>query len=321
MTLALLAAAFAAAWRHMAYCPHDPLAGAGAAPPDPALQARLAEHVRQLAEGLGPRHLGAMQALDAADAYIQKSWRKQGLRPVGHPYQVDGRWCRNIACDLPGPTAAEDTVVVGAHYDSVAGSPGADDDAGGVAALLELPRLLGARSARRPVRLVAFVNEEDPYFGTAQMGSQVFADEACSRGEPIHAMISLDAIGYYSDARNSQGYPTALAFFFPDRGNFLSIVGNVGGRELVNRFHSYLAPKLGVPSLCVATFEWLEGIDWSDHQSFWKAGYPALMVTDTAVYRHPGYHTPKDLPATVDFGKLALVTAGLARAVQRLRDE
>lgn len=243
------------------------------------------------------------------------------MKPKDYAYGTQGVTCRNLECDLPLRGAGGSVVVVGAHYDSVLACPGADDNATGVAAMLELTRLLAARTTRRPVRLVAFTNEEPPFFETELMGSRVYASMARRRGDAVHAMLSLESIGFYSTAPRSQQYPPLLAPFYPSTGNFIAVVGELSHRRLVHRLVKALAPGLGIPVECAATFGFFPGVTWSDHSSFTREGYPAVMVTDTAPYRNPHYHQPSDRPVTIDFARLALLTAGLDRAVASLAAE
>jgi Zn-dependent M28 family amino/carboxypeptidase len=218
----------------------------------------------------------------------------------------------------PGRQAPNEIVVIGAHYDSVSGSPGANDNGSGVAALLELARLFAARDVGRSVRFVAFVNEEPPFFRTGDMGSEQYARAARLKGEDIRAMLALETIGYYDDAPGSQHYPPFFSLFFPDRGNFIGMVSNFGSRALLKRAVAAFRAASNFPLESVATFGWVPGVDWSDHASFWNEGYPAIMITDTALYRYPYYHSVQDTPDKVDYARLARVTEALAAVVEAL---
>ena len=202
-------------------------------------------------------------------------------------------------------------VIVGAHYDSVVGSPGANDNGSGVAATLELARLLKGTTFKRTLRLVWFVNEEPPFFPGADMGSRRYAARSRERGERIAAMFSLETIGFYSDAAGSQHYPPPLGMFYPNRGNFLAFVSNVGSRGLLRIAVGAFRRHAAFPSEGVAAPAAVPGVGWSDHASFWAEGYPALMVTDTAPYRYPHYHLGSDTPDKVDYARLARVVTGL----------
>jgi Zn-dependent M28 family amino/carboxypeptidase len=187
-----------------------------------------------------------------------------------------------------------------------------------VAALLELARLFAARDTERTVRFVAFVNEEPPLFRTGDMGSRQYARAARAQNEDIRAMLSLETIGHYNDAPGSQHYPPLFSPFFPDRGNFIGMVSNIGSRALLRQAVSAFRAASDFPLEYVSTFGWVPGVDWSDHGSFWSEGYPAIMVTDTALYRYPYYHSAQDTPDKVDYARLARVTAALAAVVEAL---
>ncbi len=208
--------------------------------------------------------------------------------------------------------------MIGAHYDSVAGAVGANDNGSGVAATLELARLMKDAKPSRTVRFVAFVNEEPPFYRSDQMGSGVYARRSRERKDNIVAMLSLETIGYYSDEPGSQRYPFPLNFFYPSTGNFIAFVSNLGSRPLLHASIAAFRRHAGFPSDGVAAPAFIPGIDWSDHRSFWQEGYPALMVTDTAPYRYPHYHTPQDTPDKVDYERLARVITGLHGMLREL---
>jgi Zn-dependent M28 family amino/carboxypeptidase len=211
-------------------------------------------------------------------------------------------------------------IVIGAHYDTVPGSPGADDNASAVAALIELAGLLRREPlpAGRSVRLVAFANEEPPYFMSGEMGSYAWAKRARERAEPVLAMFSLEMLGYYRDAPGSQGFPFPLGFFYPDRADFVAFVGDLGSRDLVRRALAAWRAAVPFPSQGVAAPALIPGVTWSDHWSFRSHGFPAIMLTDTAFYRYPHYHLPSDTPDKLDYERLARVTLGLAAMLREL---
>jgi Zn-dependent M28 family amino/carboxypeptidase len=210
-------------------------------------------------------------------------------------------------------------VVVGAHYDTVPGSPGADDNASAVAALIELARM------GLPARFVAFANEEMPYFHTNEMGSQVWAQAACQRvesgGDEVEAMLSLEMLGCYSDAPGSQGYPPGVGWLYPDRGNFIAFVGDIGARGLVRRAIGAFRRHARFPSEGLAAPALIEGVTRSDHWPFRLAGFQAIMVTDTAYNRYPHYHLPTDTPEKLDYLRMARVTLGIAEVIKELAHE
>ena len=271
----------------------------------------LEAHVRELAETIGERNVFHPQAVAAAAGYIERAWQQQGYEVARQNYQARGVECANLEVSRQGTDRPEEILLIGAHYDSVAGSPGADDNASGVAALLELSRLFAAIEPEITVRFVAFVNEEPPFFYWGDMGSRVYARAARERGDRIRLMVSIESVGYYSDQPGSQRYPPLFRFFFPDQGNFLAFVSDLGSRRWLRRSVEAFEASTDLPTESVAMFRWVPGIGWSDHIGFWKEGYPALMVTDTALYRTPYYHTPADTPDKLDYVSLTRTTLGL----------
>lgn len=275
------------------------------------LRDRLESHVRALAGEIGERNVYRSGALEAATAYIRRALSESGYEVFEQPFAA-GRWpVKNLEAVLAGTDEGGESVVIGAHYDTAAGSPGADDNASGVAALLELARTARRKPARRTRRFVAFVNEEPPFFLTGAMGSRVYALRARACKEPIAAMLSLEAIGYFSDVPGSQKYPFPVNFFYPKTGNFIGFVGNLSSRSLVRRVVSIFRDRGRLPSEGIAAPAAIPGISWSDHRSFWKEGYRAIMVTDTALYRNPHYHRHSDRPETLDYERLARVVTGM----------
>jgi hypothetical protein len=272
---------------------------------------RLRDHVQTLAGTIGERNLHRWPALAAAADYIEGAFGAAGYSPTSERFESRGLQVRNLVAERPGTSAPEEIVLVGAHYDSVPGSPGANDNGSGTAALAHRP-------LPRTLRLVAFVNEESPYSFTPEMGSLVHALGAKARGERIRAMLSLETIGCYSDRPGSQRYPWPLSHFYPDRGDFIGFIGNLGSRGLVRESIGAFRRHARFPSEGAALPQGVEGVAWSDHWSFWQAGYPAIMVTDTAFLRYPHYHSPQDTPDRLDYERTARVVAGLAETVAEL---
>jgi len=283
-----------------------------------ALKGRLEGHVRMLSTVIGERNSQHMRALDSAAAYVDSSFRVLGYGPRSESYQLYGKTFRNIEVTIPGTTHPDEIVLVGGHYDSVEGTPGADDNATGTAAVLELARILKATPHERTVKLVAFVNEEPPFFWSEDMGSLRYARAARARGDNIVAMLSIETIGYYSDSVGSQKYPPVLGSFYPDRGDFIGVVGNVGSRSLVRRVVAEFRDAAKFPSAGSAAPPQIPGIGWSDQWSFWKVGYDGVMITDTAPFRNRHYHMISDLPETLSFDRMARVVEGISIVVQRL---
>lgn len=293
--------------------------------PVPALSAdeelihdNLKRHVEMLAQQIGERNMWYAEALEAANLYIRNTLEDQGYQVRLQSFESKGETVQNIEVELPGNAAPGEIVVLGAHYDSVFGTAGANDNATGVAALLEIARLLAGKSHPRTLRFVAFVNEEPPFFQTEEMGSRVYAVRSRQRGEQIKAMVALETIGYYTDQPGSQQYPFPFGFFYPDTGNFIGFVGNVSSRSLVRQALGAFRASTAFPSEGVAVPGWVMGVGWSDHWSFWQAGYPAIMITDTALFRYRHYHAPTDTPDKIDYRSLARVTRGLVNVAVEL---
>lgn len=284
------------------------------------LEGRLREHVAVLAGQIGERHLGRQESLQAAAEYIRSVWAAQGFSVREEAFEAWGRRCANLVVELRGASRPEEILLVGAHYDTVPGSPGANDNGSGVALLLEMSRALKETAPARTLRFVAFTNEEPPSFYSEQMGSRVHAREAKRRGEKIVAMLSLETLGYYSSRPGSQSYPPPFSLFYPSTGNFVVVVGNLSSRRLVVNFMRAFMESTDFPLEGVATFSWIPGVNWSDHWSFWREGYPAVMLTDTAPFRYPAYHSPGDTPSRIIWPEFARASHGIIAAVRRLAD-
>ncbi len=300
------------------------------------LKPRLESHVAMLAGAIGERNAWRAAALERAARYIETTLGDIGLSPkrlphtvprsaVGGHFGIVGELAMrlpeestyvNLEADIPGLAKAGEIVVVGAHYDSLFGTRGANDNATGVAALLEIARLLKDSGPARTLRFVAFVNEEPPFFKSEAMGSRVYARAARARGDTIVAMYSLETIGYFSSEPGSQRAPFPLGLFYPSTGNFIVFVGNFASRALVNRSVAAFRAASPFPAERFAGPAFIPGVDWSDQWSFWREGYPGVMVTDTAPYRYPHYHSDTDTPDKIDYDSFARVVAGLASVVR-----
>jgi len=272
---------------------------------------KLKRHVEMLAQQIGERNVWHAEALAAAALYIRNTLEDLGYQVRVQAFDSQGLTVQNLEVEFPGAIASEEIIVVGAHYDTVEGGPGANDNASGIAALLEVARLLAGKTHARTLRLVAFVNEEQPFSESEEMGSRVYAERSRQRGEQINAMISLETIGHYTDQPASQHYPFPFNYFYPDTGNFIGFVGNLSSWRLVRQAVGAFRESTAFPSEGVAAPDWITGVGWSDHASFWHAGYPAIMVTDTAFFRYAHYHEATDTPEKLDYQSLARVTRGL----------
>ncbi|MEO2054050.1 MAG: M28 family peptidase [Nitrospira sp.] len=296
------------------------------------LSGHLKKHVEHLALGIGERHFAKPEALDLTADYIHSVFTTLRYKPEYETFQIDhpplltelrtgseerhalkGALYKNVVATLQGRLGGrnEEIIVIGAHYDTVAGSPGADDNASGVAVLLEVARLLQGFRLDKTVVFVAFTNEESPFFRTSAMGSAQYVASALRQNKKIIFMVSLEMLGFYTDHPASQTYPPFLRFFYPDRGNFITIAGNLSSRTFVKKMAFLFRNNTDIPLEALALPRFVPGIDFSDQLNFWKKGIPAVMMTDTAFYRNPHYHLSTDLPQTLDYEKMAEVAKGM----------
>lgn len=289
---------------------------------DPLLVTRLHTHVDRLAGLIGPRHPGRPKSFNAAADYIERELGQSGDKAIREGYQIHDQQVANIYMEWPGTTRPQETIIVGAHYDTIPGTPGADDNASAVAMLLEIARVLRPHACPRTIRFIAFACEEPPYFHLDSMGSQVHARLCRRRDERVKAMLCLEMVGYYSDVPGSQrvpeGIPAWLHWAFPRRGNFIAAVGNMRSAPLVWRFRRGFKAASSFPLFSIALPERVGAIRLSDNSSFWDQGYPALMITDTSFLRNPHYHCSTDTVETLDYDRMAQATLGVAGACARL---
>ena len=283
-------------------------------PDEVALREELQADVLKLAGEIGERNMWHYTQLNAAADFIENSFSRAGLQPRRDSYEMHGQACHNIEAEIRG--ASPRILLVGAHYDSVLGSPGANDNGSGVAAMLALARRFVGRKTEHTLRFVAFVNEEPPYFLSNEMGSFVYAGRCKARGDKISAMISLETIGYFSDAPHSQNYPSpGLGLFYPKVGNFIGFVGNVGSRALLRRSVALFRKHAKITSEGAALPAFIPGVSWSDQWSFWRNGYPGIMITDTAPFRYPHYHSSTDTPDKLDYDRFTLVVSAMEKVI------
>jgi len=307
----------------------------GELPPLSARQASMKEelenHVRQLSETIGERNLMNYTGLERAADYIVARFQAYGYNVDIQEYTVPAKALRsywdvsgyekqvykNITAELKGTDKSDEIIVVGAHYDSVpvSGCKAANDNASGVAAILELAKNFARTPQSRTIRFVGFTNEEPPFFWTKYMGSYVYAKECKSRNENITAMLTPETIGCYSDEKGSQRYPFPLSLFYPSEGNFIAFVANSKSRELTRQCVKTFRENARFPSMGACLPMVVPRIGSSDHWSFWQMGYPALMITDTAPYRYRHYHKTSDNPENMDFAKMARVVNGLEKVI------
>jgi Peptidase family M28 len=313
-----VAAIFALLWWFGIKMPGKNISKAAPLSPDEVtLREELRADVQKLAGDIGERNMWHYPQLNAAADFIENSFSRAGLHPRRDSYELHGQACHNIEAEIPG--THPEIILIGAHYDSVFGSPGANDNGSGVAATLALARRFAGREPEHTLRFVAFANEEPPYFLSGEMGSLVYAGRCKARGDKISAMISLETIGYFSDAPHSQTYPSrVIGAFYPKVGNFIGFVGNVRSRTLLRRVVALFRKHAKIPSEGAALPSFIPGVSWSDQWSFWRNGYPGIMITDTAPFRYPYYHSANDTPDKLDYERFTLVVSGMEKVIEDL---
>ena len=303
------------------------------------IAAKLSSHIKVLAGDIGARSLTrAPENLNKAASYIEDCFNSLSLMVTSQVFTVQSKTmegyetskdsikfstvehdAKNVIAEIKGTTRSDEIIVIGAHYDSVYDCPAANDNASGVAAMLEIARLLAGEKLPRTIRFVAFTNEEPPFFMTDDMGSYRYAKACRKNGDKIVGMLSLETMGYYSDMPHSQKFPMpGFGLFFPNKGNFISFVSNFHSRRLLKKCACAFRKAVEFPLVSTALPSRIPGVGYSDQRSFWTFGYPALMVTDTAPYRYPRYHEQTDTPDKIKYDHLARVTFGLSHAVREL---
>ncbi len=273
--------------------------------------------VRMLSETLLPRSAAEPENLKKVADFIAGQFRAAGHEARLEPFEVEGATYFNVVANL-GPAGGE-RLVIGAHYDAYSQLPGADDNASGVAGLLEVARLLENRPLSQPVEMVAYCLEEPPHYATENMGSARHVRRLKEEGTPVKLMICLEMIGYYTDEKDSQGFPVPLLrLFYPSRGNFIAVVGKWGQWGPVRKVKRAMKGATELPVYSINAPAKLPGIDFSDHRNYWAAGIPAVMITDTAFYRNENYHQPTDTWDTLDYPRMAQCAAAVTEAVLAL---
>ncbi len=294
----------------------------GSMPPltqqEATLEKVLQQEVEKLSGEIGEHNYSQYQNLVAAVNFLEASLAASGYQVQQQGYQVTNQTFYNLEVEIKGTNRSDEIVIIGAHYDSVFGSPGANDNGTGAAAVLELAHAFAGKKTSRTLRFVEFVNEEPPFFWKDSMGSVVYAKRCRDRGEKVVAMLSLETIGYYSNEEGSQEYPFPINLFYPSTGNFIGFVGNLASGNLVREAIASFRRHAKYPSEGAALPDKVPGVGWSDQWAFWQQGYPGIMVTDTALFRYPYYHTSADTPDKVDYERMARVVAGLEGVVADL---
>jgi Peptidase family M28 len=284
-------------------------------PEERDLAVRLKTTVEHLSVKLGERNMEKSWNYASATDDIARDLEKLGYEARRQGYAIGTDVVQNIEAKVPGGRHGDESVVVGAHYDTERGSPGADDNASGVAAVFELARMFREKKPSRTLRFVFFANEEAPYSQTEQMGSLVYAKDLVAHGTRVVAMLSLESIGYFSSDAGSQHYPPELASRYPTVGDFIAVVGNEASRPLLDNLTQTLKRSATLPVVGDVLPDTVPDGSRSDHWSFWKLGIPAVMITDTAPFRNPHYHKTTDLPDVLDFDRMSRVVAGLAKVL------
>lgn len=293
--------------------------------------ARLQAHVKHLSVDLYPRSHDQFKNLEAAGQYVFDEFVAMGATVSVQAVKVEGTTYKNIVARFGPDTGA--VLVIGAHYDSHGDAnegakhprghtpdthtPGADDNASGVAGLIELGRLLREHPPRQPVELVAYTLEEPPHFRTADMGSVRHARSLAAAGREVRLMLSLEMIGDFSDQPGSQSLPVpGMTLLYPDQGNFIALVGRLGDFSAMRRVKAQMAGVTPLPVHSINAPSLIQGIDFSDHRSYWAEGYPALMVTDTSFYRNTRYHQAGDTHERLDYRRMAQVVQAVYAVTQ-----
>jgi Zn-dependent M28 family amino/carboxypeptidase len=287
-------------------------------PEQSVLAAELRSHVEVLASSIGRRSTFHPKQLAESALYLKTQLASSGYEVRDHSFAGRGSPAPNLEATLAGTSLASEIIVIGAHYDSYQGTPGADDNASGCAAVLALAKRFANTPQPRTIRFVLFPNEEPPLFQTPEMGSLIYAKACRAANDNIIAMLSLETIGYYRDEPGSQKYPPLIGGLFPSEGNFIAFVSDVSSRGLLKRVVATFREHAAFPSEGAALPNGVPGVGWSDHWAFWQVGYPALMVTDTAPFRNPNYHLPTDTPNTLDCERMARVVDGLGHVIRSL---
>lgn len=277
---------------------------------------RLRSHVVMLSDTLFPRNSGELTNLNRCADYVAGEFRVAGATVEFQTFTVDEKQYRNVIGRFGGTNEA--ALIVGAHYDSCGMTPGADDNASGVAALIELACLIGTNRLTKPVELVAYTLEEPPYFKTPYMGSAIHAKSLVAQGRQVRGVIVLEMVGYFSDAPGSQSYPAPLGLYYPGQGNFIAIVGCAGQGDFIKSAKSSMNGSTPLKVCSVRGIAGMPGIDLSDHLNYWNCGFKAIVITDTAFFRNRTYHRSTDTVAQLDYTRLGYVTVAVYEALKAM---
>jgi hypothetical protein len=263
---------------------------------------------------LGPRNSEnekTYNQLRQCEEWIRQRWESQGYVVKKHTFSIREKEYSNLEIEIKGRTLPSEIIIISAQYDTLPDSPGANNNGSGIAILFQLSQLLRKRTPDRTLRLLNFVNEEDPFFGTEMMGSFQYAKKCRRQGEDIRVMLSLDALGVYKNEPGSQRLPFPFSIFYPDRGNFLAFIGNLQSRKYVKEVTKGFKKGSSFQIQAGVAPEWAKGGSWSDHSSFWKFGYPGIMVTDTGGFRSAHHTTKEDTIEKLDFEAMSRIVIGM----------
>lgn len=283
-----------------------------------AMETELRADVAWLSQTVGPRNPAHYENLVRTAEWIRDRWTSYGYEVLEQKLEVDGKECVNLEVEIPGRVAASEIIVLGAQYDTWPESPGANNNGGGVAVLLQVSRLLRDYEPDRTIRLVALTTQEPPYSKTEQMGSIHYARRSHERGEDIRVMMSMDAIGVYKQEPGTQNYPFPFSLLYPDTGNFLGFIADLGTRSLLVETTRGFKKGSAFPIEAGSVPRWVTGASWSDHASFWDYGYRGIQITDTGAFRSAAHTTVEDTMEKMDFAALARISVGMYAAMLEL---
>ncbi|OKH52201.1 aminopeptidase [Calothrix sp. HK-06] len=282
------------------------------------LRDSLQKEIKIIGSDIGKRNYSYYENLQATASFLKSGFQNARYTVNEQKYNIGNQTYSNLEVEIRGSKRPNEIVIIGAHYDSAFTSNGANDNGSGAAAVLELGRRFVDKKPSRTLRFVEFVNEEPPFFWTDNMGSLVYAKRCKERKENIVAMLSLETMGYFSDTANSQKYPFPLNYIYPSTGNFIAFIGNVKSSGFVKNVIKMFRNSTKFPSQGAALPAQVPGAGWSDQWSFWQQGYSGVMVTDTAPFRYPYYHTQEDTPNKIDYARLSRVVYGLEQVIDKL---
>src|SRR3989339_121273 len=281
---------------------------------DEKLEAALKVHVVKLSDEIPLKSKSSYNRIKISAEYIKAEFKKAGYTPETQKYDISSMHFENIFVTKKGLT--DRLLIIGAHYDTYF-NPGADDDLSGVAVMLETAKQAIKINTTDTIIFAAFVNEEPPNFKTDTMGSYVFAKALKEKKAELSGAVILESVGYYSDKPASQTYPPLFGFFYPNKGNFAALVSNFSSRNLAAKLVSSFKNATSLPLKKAVTFDFVPGVDFSDNWGFWKEGYPAVMIRDTAFFRNPNYHTSKDTYEKLDYQKMGEIVKALKTFLEK----